>query len=151
MTDLGNLGKTSNAHNINSSGQIVGASVINNAGELRPFLWENGGPMVDLNTLVPPHPGVHLDGGDSWLNDRGEILITGTLSNGDNHAFLLIPDGDCDSDCEGRIAVNQNNAAPAQNAAMIKQGSESPIAVNQLRNRLMQRHYIPGRPVAPSD
>jgi probable HAF family extracellular repeat protein len=118
MTDLGNLGKTSNAHNINSSEQIVGASVINDAGELRPFLWENGGPMVDLTTLVPPHPGVHLDGGDTWLNDRGEILVTGTLSNGDVHAFLLTPcddhhddGGECDELDEGATAAAQSSSA----------------------------------------
>jgi probable HAF family extracellular repeat protein len=121
MTDLGNLGKTSNAHNINSSGQIVGASVINDAGELRPFLWENGGPMVDLTTLVPPHPGVHLDGGDTWLNDRGEILITGTLSNGDLHAFLLTPcndnhrdGGNCEEQAEGATAAAQNPTTTAE-------------------------------------
>jgi probable HAF family extracellular repeat protein len=133
MTDLGNLGKTSNAHNINSSGQIVGASVINDAGELRPFLWENGGPMVDLTTLVPPHPGVHLDGGDSFLNDRGEILISGTLSNGDLHAFLLIPcddrrgdGGDCGEQAEGATAAAQSSSALLmQNPTTTAEGSSS--------------------------
>jgi probable HAF family extracellular repeat protein len=133
MTDLGNLGKTSNAHNINSSEQIVGASVINDAGELRPFLWENGGPMVDLSTLVPPHPGVHLDGGDTWLNDRGEILVTGTLSNGDLHAFLLTPcdgnhhdGGNCGERVEGETAAAQSSSAlVTQDARAMAEGSSS--------------------------
>ena len=133
MTDLGNLGKTSNAHNINSSGQIVGASVINDAGELRPFLWENGGPMVDLNTLVPPHPGVHLDGGDSFLNDRGEILISGTLSNGDLHAFLLTPcddhhrdAGDCEEHAEvATVTAQSSSALVTQNPRTTPEGSSS--------------------------
>ena len=149
MTDLGNLGKTSNAHNINSSGQIVGASVINDAGELRPFLWENSGPMVDLSTLVPPHPGVHLDGGDSWLNDRGEILITGTLSNGDNHAFLLTPcddnhgDGeDCGDHAEGATAIAQSSSAlVTQNQRAMTEGS-SPTndRTGAVRGRLGRRY-----------
>jgi probable HAF family extracellular repeat protein len=132
MTDLGNLGKTSNAHHINSSGQIVGASRINDAGELRPFLWENGGPMVDLSTLVPPHPGVHLDGGDTWLNDRGEILVTGTLSNGDLHAFLLTPcddnhhnGGECEEHAEGAAASAQSSSAFLQSPTAITASTSS--------------------------
>jgi probable HAF family extracellular repeat protein len=133
MTDLGNLGRTSNAHHINSSGQIVGASRINDAGELRPFLWENGGPMVDLTTLVPPHPGVHLDGGDTWLNDRGEIVVTGTLSNGDVHAFLLTPcdgnhgdSGNCGERAEGAASMGQSSSAlVTQNPRTTPEGSSS--------------------------
>jgi probable HAF family extracellular repeat protein len=82
------------ANAINSKGQIVGC-LTNNANGCTPsvtaaFLWENG-DMVDLNTLVPPHTGVQLTGGDDYINEQGEILTSGTLSDGDNHAFLLIP------------------------------------------------------------
>jgi hypothetical protein len=53
-------------------------------------LWENGGPMVDLNTLAIPGSGMHL--ADARLiNDQGEIVCTGVLPNGDLHAVLLIP------------------------------------------------------------
>ena len=53
MTDLGTLpGDTcATAYAINSNEQIVGDSVIC-GGTNRGFLWENGGPMVDLQTLV---------------------------------------------------------------------------------------------------
>ena len=106
MTDLGTVDgdPCSNAIAINSRGQVVGTSSDCVAG-LHAFLWENGGPMVDLNTLVPPHPGVQLTGGDIYINDSGDILSIGVLSNGDAHAFLLIP---CDEnhadggDCEDR-------------------------------------------------
>jgi len=148
MTDLGNLGKTSNAHNINSSGQIVGASVINDDGELRPFLWENGGPMVDLTTLVPPHPGVHLDGGDTWLNDRGEILVTGTLSNGDVHAFLLTPcddhhrdGGGCGERAEG--AVQSSSALATQNPTAMTENNPS-VRMGALHGRLHRGHQGQG-------
>jgi probable HAF family extracellular repeat protein len=148
MTDLGNLGKTSNAHNINSSGQIVGASVINDDGELRPFLWENGGPMVDLTTLVPPHPGVHLDGGDTWLNDRGEILVTGTLSNGDVHAFLLTPcddhhrdGGGCGERAEG--AVQSSSALATQNPTAMTENNPS-VRMGALHGRLHRGHQRQG-------
>jgi len=152
MTDLGNLGKTSNAHHINSSGQIVGASRINDAGELRPFLWENGGPMVDLTTLVPPHPGVHLDGGDTWLNDRGEIVVTGTLSNGDVHAFLLTPcddnhrdGGDCGERAEGAAASAQSSSAFLQSPTAITATTSSTNNGNgEVGGRLGRRYPYRG-------
>ena len=93
MTDLGNLGQTSFAHGINSKGQIVGASRVSfETGEVRAFLWENGGPMIDLNTLIPANSSLHLDYALS-INDRGEIAGYGFLPNGDQHPFLLIPVG----------------------------------------------------------
>jgi probable HAF family extracellular repeat protein len=78
------------AQAINSSGQIIGCLTNTNVCDANAaaFLWENG-DMVDLNTLVPPHPGVQLTGGDEYINDLGEIVTSGALSNGDYHAFLL--------------------------------------------------------------
>src|SRR5664280_1426879 len=82
-------------------------------------------------------------------NDIGEIAVTGTLPNGDHHAVLLVPHGDCDDDCEGRIAASQNDAAPTEYAGTMAQGSESRVSpANQFHNRLMQRYRMPGQ-VAP--
>jgi probable HAF family extracellular repeat protein len=96
MTDLGTLGTDpfSEAASINSKSQIVGATFILGVADLREFLWENGGPMVDLNTLVLPGSNLSLIGG-GVINDRGEISCGGVLPNGDTHACLLIP---CDED-----------------------------------------------------
>ena len=152
MIDLGFIAGCmgSDAVSINASGHTVGSSYGCGANFLTAFLWENGGPMVDLNTLVPPHPGVRLDGGDIYINDRGEILSSGTLQNGDVHAFLLIPDGDCNDDCEARIAISRNSAPPVQSRATMNQGSKSPAyGMSQFRNRLMQRRYhVTGIPTA---
>jgi probable HAF family extracellular repeat protein len=120
-TDLGTItvNGQSLAEAINSKGQIVGCSdpSVSCSPSSAAFLWENG-DMVDLNTLVPPHPGVQLTGGDIYINDRGEILTSGTLSNGDNHAFLLTPcddnhgDGEgCEEHAEGAIATAQRSSA----------------------------------------
>ncbi len=79
---------------INSHGQIVGLSNSCQGNMVHAFLWEGDGPMVDLNTLIPPNAGVQL--GDAYnVNDRGEINAAGTLPDGDVHAVLLIP---CDRD-----------------------------------------------------
>jgi probable HAF family extracellular repeat protein len=100
MTDLGNLGVTSFPHGINSSGQIVGASRVSRVpSQTSAFLWEKGGPMVDLNTLIPANSPLHLTFAER-INDRGEICGTGVppgVSVDDveslGHAFLLIPIG----------------------------------------------------------
>src|SRR5439155_10600379 len=61
MTDLGNLGVTSFAHGINSKGQVVGASRVSRVpSQVSAFLWESGGPMIDLNTLIPANSSLHL-------------------------------------------------------------------------------------------
>lgn len=101
MTDLGTIGTDpcSRALSINSRSQIVGGTAPCGHEFAHGFLWENGGPAVDLNAPVAPGSSLALVGPSS-INDRGEIAGYGVLSNGDAHAFLLIPDGDCDSDCE---------------------------------------------------
>jgi len=114
MTDLGTVSgdPCSRALSINSQGQIVGSSTTCTE-FLHGFLWENGGPMIDLNALVLPGSGLTVRDG-TQINDRGEIAGHGVLPNGDVHAILLIPGGDCDEECEGRIGASQRNAAPAR-------------------------------------
>lgn len=110
--------------------------------------------MVDLNDLVSPKSKVMLVDVNA-IADSGEILVNGLPDGcGDEgacgHEYVMIPDGDCDQDCEGRIVASRSNAAPAYYPPTMKQGSESPISpVNQLRNRLMQRYHIPGQARVP--
>jgi len=156
-TDLGALNGDcfSEAVALNSAGQVVGYSVACDFSSQRSFLWENGS-MVDLNALIPPNSGLQLVETIA-INDRGEIGGDGDPAGcgGDaacGHAYILIPDGDCDSDCEGRIASSQNSAVPAQNAATMKQSSESPISpVERSRSQMRQRYHLPGQPPAPRD
>jgi probable HAF family extracellular repeat protein len=96
MTDLGKLYPDSVCNiptSINSRGQIVGdESYTDCQGGTggRAWLWENGGPMVDLNTLIPAGSRLRLVEAQ-YINDRGEIAGFGVLPNGHGHAFLLIP------------------------------------------------------------
>jgi probable HAF family extracellular repeat protein len=152
MTDLGILsGDTCDtAYAINSSEQIVGDSG-NCSSFNRGFLWENGGPMVDLQTLVLPGSDVTIVE-TNYINDAGEISGFGTNSNGDTRGLLLIPcdekhHGVCEDDSMIEGASRQTSAPAA-----IDQGSESPADTsNPLRNRFGRGFHLPGQPAAPRD
>jgi probable HAF family extracellular repeat protein len=98
MTDLGTVGTDPCSRGIalNAKGQIVGGST-NCQTFLHAFIWENGGPMVDLNTLVASGSDLTLTEA-LFINDAGEIAGNGVLQNGDSHAFVLIP---CDENHPG--------------------------------------------------
>ncbi len=113
MTDLGILSGDcySGAYAINSSGQIVGDSFSCDF-VTTPFLWENG-QMINLQAFVPQTSGFTL-AEPSFINDRGEIVGYGFLSNGDENAFLLIPCAQDETEgCEDETA----NASSAQVAS----------------------------------
>jgi probable HAF family extracellular repeat protein len=86
MTDLGALGgdPCSAGLAVDSLGQALGASESTAGGcnaWTTAFLWEDGGPMVDLNSLiVNPIAGVHLTVA-LWANSLGEIVTLGTPTN----------------------------------------------------------------------
>jgi len=95
MHDLGALNGCSWAWAINAGGQVVGDAG-NGCGEIG-FLWEPGGPMVDLSTLLSSESAVSVIGALE-INDLGEIVGKGVNTNGNTHAILLIP---CDDNHPG--------------------------------------------------
>jgi probable HAF family extracellular repeat protein len=138
MTDLGTVAgdQLCFALSINSKRQVVGES-----GPTPPlgWLWENSGPIVDLNQLVLPGSELTVVSA-SFINDRGEIAGEGRLPNGDSHAILLIPDGDCDDECEARIAASQNFPAAAHVSSMPNN------LMPAMRGRLAGRFHPIGEP-----
>jgi len=120
MTDLGTLGSTSHAEAINSRGQVVGRSRLGDPSTIlqHAFLWEEGGPMLDLNTLIPAGSNLQLI--DAYnVNDRGEILVdaiplgTPPVETGQlGHLALLVPcDPTAGQDCSPVFANAQIDAA----------------------------------------
>jgi probable HAF family extracellular repeat protein len=154
MKDLGRIGSDpcSRARAINSHGQVVG-STSDCTFALRAFLWEHGGPMVDLNQLVQSSSGFQVLIADN-INERGEIAGTGVPAGCDNidacgHVFLMIP---CDENHLGVCADNSmievssaRTSAPMAGYPMAgRQGSESPVRpIDQLRNRITPHSHIP--------
>jgi len=143
LTDLGTQDgdPCSDATSINSKTQIVGGSS-DCSTFLHAFLWEHGGPMIDLNTFVPSAAGVTLTQA-TYINDRGEIAAEGTLSNGDVHAFLLIPCGEGEDGCHGEntTGMTQNSTAPVtQTSTRLTQGRPTPETTDSLRGRFGHRY-----------
>jgi probable HAF family extracellular repeat protein len=127
LTDLGvvETDPDSESSSINFAGQIVGASgsFFVMGGIIRGVLWEDGNPVVDLNTLVLPGTSMYVRGAP-FINDRGEIACTGTTAAvPSEHPCMLIP---CDEnhpgieDCDYSL-VEGNTVAqirvPAQSSA----------------------------------
>jgi probable HAF family extracellular repeat protein len=148
MTDLGAFASTSFAESINARGQIVGRSRIGAVTNpvQHAFLWENGGPMIDLNTLIPANLGVLL-GDACCINDRGEIAGVGFLPNGDTPAFLLIPCDENHPNIEGcDYSPVQGNTGSASHAAeTTPQQQSTPQEISRIRALLMnrQRGFMP--------
>jgi probable HAF family extracellular repeat protein len=91
VKDLGTLGGVSSARAVNDLGQVVGDSY--GAFGHHAFVTDlQGGPMVDLNTLIPPNTGWVLFEA-TGINNAGQITGTGQLPGYDNiHAYLLTPE-----------------------------------------------------------
>jgi probable HAF family extracellular repeat protein len=124
--DLGTVAgdPCSRGRGINSRGQVVGGSS-DCVNFLHAFVWEEGGPMVDLNTLIPAGSGLQLTNAIN-INDRGEILAKsdplGVTPIDDvdlGHLVLLIPcEADDDEEGCGRNAEAATGMAPRSAASV---------------------------------
>jgi probable HAF family extracellular repeat protein len=110
MTDIGtvDVDPCSLAFSINAIGQVVGISLpaCDFSQGTRAFLFE-AGSIVDLNSLIPSDSSLYLTAPET-INNRGVIAGVGLDSNGNQHAFVLIP-------CSSNDAACQN--APAETGA----------------------------------
>jgi probable HAF family extracellular repeat protein len=160
MTDLGTLTgyPCSRANSVNAQRQVVGNVSFCEFAH-HAVLWEREGSLVDLNSLIPPNSSLELT--NAWdINDRGEIAGIGVPAGCQpddaetcGHAYLLVPDGDCDDDCENRVAQSQAKAELGrQNSAAISHPTE-PTVIPAVRARSMmrQRLHLPGQNTLPRD
>ncbi len=169
MTDLGTQDgdPCSNALAINSRGQIVGGSS-DCFTFLHAFLWEKGGPMTDLNTLIPSNSPLQLILAAN-INDRGEIVglglprgvPPGTNPDFGGHVFLLIPcaegnDGCGDDATGGAVATQSTPVRDTQRTSTSTSAnpalSDRPSGIlDRLRSRWGQRYRIPGPGTGPTN
>jgi hypothetical protein len=73
-------------------------------------LWQDG-VLYDLNTLIPRNSGFFI-GDVNFINDRGEIAVTGILPNGDQHDLLLIPANKKDDNATSEATATHVVPAP---------------------------------------
>jgi probable HAF family extracellular repeat protein len=100
MIDLGALGtgNYSEAQGINSTGEIVGYSYLSATnllsggptGPYHAFVYNSGGSMTDLNSLIPSNSGWDLEEATA-VNASGWIVGYGINSAGATDGFLLTP------------------------------------------------------------
>jgi hypothetical protein len=116
---------------------VAGSSIDCEGNELHGFLWQPGGPLIDLNAFVPPGFDLIVTDGET-INDRGEIAGSGLLPDGDFHAILLVSCGEDSAATEGC----QDAAAAAQTASASVARNRSrltPETLSALRNQLFRR------------
>jgi probable HAF family extracellular repeat protein len=140
----------SRGRGLNSRGQVVGTSTdCRNA--LHAFVWEEGGPMLDLNTLIAPGSGFQLTNAFN-INDRGEILAKaaplGFTPNDDadlGHLVLLIPcDGEHSDDegCEdGAESTTAARPAVQSSPPVERSGTASEVGA-YLHNRFGRKSLL---------
>jgi hypothetical protein len=115
--------------------------------------------MIDLNTVVPPHPDLLLTFAVA-INDRGEIAGFGVppgCAPQDyglcGHAYVLIPCRTGEK-CEN-VSSGKTSAAlaiqPNFGAALAAPQTKPATPLDKARMRLQQRMHLPGRRAAPSD
>jgi probable HAF family extracellular repeat protein len=76
---------------ISDLGAVVGISFDPTSGINTPFLYEDG-TFVDLTTLIDATLASAVSfTGAPGINAAGQILLTGTLSDGSGHTYLLTP------------------------------------------------------------
>jgi probable HAF family extracellular repeat protein len=149
MIDLGTLPGHcfSGATSINARTQITASSFPCDGSAAHAVLWENGGPMVDLNDLIR-RADLTLTG--SWINDRGEITAGGVLANGDLRIFLLIP---CDENHPGiegcDYSLVEVPTVVTQPLPVTRDTSRRALPPSLARR--MSRYRFTGRTFAPKD
>jgi probable HAF family extracellular repeat protein len=116
LTDLGTVGSDpcSRAFAINARGQVVGGSsdCSTSTTYFHAFLWVDGEPMIDLNTLIPPNSSLQLTLA-LFVSDSGKIAGVGVPpgclpQNLEvcGHAYLLVPCGEGDGGCTDEAVGN---------------------------------------------
>ncbi|HEV2298864.1 MAG TPA: hypothetical protein VGR72_10140 [Candidatus Acidoferrales bacterium] len=132
MTDLGLLydDTAGTAYSVNVKDQAVGVTVLCakvnfddgcDGPIYHSFLWENGS-MVELQSLILPGSDITLscaacEIGAYNINDSGEIVGQGVLSDGNSRVVLLIPCDDNHPNVEG-CDYSLVNAAAAKSGAV---------------------------------
>jgi len=149
IRDLGTVAGDScgQAKSVNARGQVVGGTS-DCSNFLHAFLWEEGGPMLDLNSLIPGDSGLKLTFAIN-INDRGEILAKSIPSDGNpyqdedlyGNLVLLVP---CDEKHPGVEGCDYSlvDAATAAQSPTPRYPASGTQRLSQ--SRRANRYHFPG-------
>jgi probable HAF family extracellular repeat protein len=153
ITDLGAFepDQCSFPFGINSRKQVVGVVALGcNFGDdpsLRAFLWEPGGQMVDLNTLISPSLGIQLRN-VTTINDRGEMTAVAWFEDGSHREVLL---AGCDAqprngeDCQDSANLNITRSVQANSTlplAASTRNDRNPTSLPLAFRALLARRHL---------
>ena len=157
--DLGVLpgDSCSNAYFVNSHEQIVGASetlalcTLPEPVGQHAFLRDPGGPLTDLNTLIPPGATLDLTFAVA-INDRGEIAGFGVPPNCKpqdvgqcGHAYMLIPCGVGEECVNTMLGDATALTIPSVHGTSSNRYQEPKNPLNRFRKRLRTNFQSGGR------
>src|ERR1700747_1920202 len=98
--------------------------------------------MIDVNQFVPPGSKITLTEIEQ-INDRGEMFGIGTLADGNDRAFFLIP---CDENHPGvegcDYSMVEASAATSRPSPGVRNASSRPLPQPLVRR--MNRYRFPG-------
>lgn len=158
ITDLGTFGpgQCSAPLAINARKQVVGVVSsdcdFSDDPSIRAFLWQPGGQMLDLNTLISPSLQITLR--NATINDRGEIASGAFFPDGSHRAVLLIP---CDAqqgngeDCQDSASLSASSTVNSISSTQ-PSGATNHAHVWTDRNEILpaavrvlmaRRHHVP--------
>lgn len=122
MTDLGAfpVGGDARAFSINILREAVGEAFLPAAGEYQAVLWKPGRTIQNINTLLPPLSGWDTLNSATGISNSGHICGTGRTTEGQTHAFLLVPKLGLANPIPGRAGeINTFDVAGALPLAMV--------------------------------
>jgi probable HAF family extracellular repeat protein len=132
--DLGTIGTDdrSVAVGINNNRLIVGYTFTNGGDELRGFISDQGGALIDINTLIRKPRGLNVLAA-YYINDRNEIVGFALTKSGEIHPVVLIPENDLD---QLTNADDKSAPRPAQASTRIAHVKHTDICGGQARMHL---------------
>lgn len=131
IADLGVIGddSESEAYSINNHGLIVGLDFDRSIGDLRGWISDNGGALVDLNTLIRKPHGLYVIGAH-YINDRGVIAAQAVTGAGEEHTVVLVPENEFDMLAQMKAATGNgsDNSGAAPTLSEVKHMSQRSCA-----------------------
>jgi probable HAF family extracellular repeat protein len=140
MRDLGTLGGLNSfGVAINDSGEVVGFSELGGQSDLTTnrltaFVY-NGGPLVNLNTLIPTFESDYYLTNPAAINDSGQIVTSGYDCNTHQYEWFLLTPESTASTGQGGVCSLPSTSVPEPGTLSLLGLGLGAVLVGALRRR----------------